>query len=225
MLASFGLIVPTVAKYIPYATTATDLNLSRGVSICLLLCYMCYIFFQLRTHGWLFEDVEPEEGVEVGEEEEPQMSRELGIIGLAICTVLICFESEFLVGTLEETSVKWGLSKAFIGVILVPIVGNVAEHATAVLMAYRNKMDVAIGVAVGSSIQISLCVIPVLVLMSWAIGHDLDLNFHPFPTTVMTISVLTTMALVQNGTAHWLAGVLFLSAYVMIALSFLLVAY
>jgi Ca2+:H+ antiporter len=155
------------------------------------------------------------------EVETPQYSTALAVFMLAFVTVLISFESEFLVDSLEPAAKAWGLTQAFIGVILLPIVGNAAEHATAVVMAMHNKMDIAIGVAVGSSLQIALMVIPFLVIISWMTGNTLDLNFQPFNVIVMFVSVVITNTLVYDGQSHWLEGVLLLMVYVIVALSYL----
>merc|ERR1719409_662810 len=120
-----------------------------------------FLFFMMKTHHDLFADEEEEE------EEEDQMGISIATALLILCTLVVFLCSECLVGSIEGVSEDWGLSKAFIGVILLPIVGNAAEHATAVTSAYKGHMDLALGVAVGSSTQIALFVVPCAVIFSW----------------------------------------------------------
>eukprot|EP01012_Entosiphon_sulcatum_P056953 TRINITY_DN8066_c1_g1_i1.p1 TRINITY_DN8066_c1_g1~~TRINITY_DN8066_c1_g1_i1.p1 ORF type:complete len:403 (+),score=63.52 TRINITY_DN8066_c1_g1_i1:178-1386(+) len=219
LLAIMGVIVPTSFYHTLGASQAQTLSMSRAIAILMCLSYIAYLFFQLRTHKERFEADDDEE------EEEAQMPLWLGVGLLALVTILISFESQFLVNNLETTAVQWGLGRTFISVILLPIVGNAAEHATAVLMAYRNKMDIACGVAIGSAIQISLFAIPLMVLVSWVWGKSLDLNFHPFSTIGVFLSVLVTNSLVYDGESNWLEGVLLLCAYCMLAIAYLFVPY
>eukprot|EP00996_Jenningsia_fusiforme_P000553 NODE_1491_length_1512_cov_39.417635_g1347_i0.p1 GENE.NODE_1491_length_1512_cov_39.417635_g1347_i0~~NODE_1491_length_1512_cov_39.417635_g1347_i0.p1 ORF type:complete len:414 (+),score=71.57 NODE_1491_length_1512_cov_39.417635_g1347_i0:81-1322(+) len=215
LAAAFGLIVPTVFAQLPGSTSDMTLALSREVAGVMCIGYILYLFFQMYTHKKMFED-----DLDV-EECSPEFSASVATIGLASATILIAFESEFLVANLEPAALACGLSSAFVGVILVPIVGNAAEHATAVVMAYRGKMGIALGVAIGSSIQIALFVVPLLVLISACMGGTLDLNFHPFGAVVTFVSILLTNSLVFNGRCHWLDGALLLLSYVMVAIALL----
>merc|ERR1719262_1013941 len=133
-----------------------------------------YLVFQLYTHPEQFESDDDE-----SEDEEPSMTPIMATVMLATATFLTAVCSEGLVSSVEGLTRSMGISEQFIGVIILPIVGNAAEHMTAVTVAAKNKMDLAIGVALGSSTQIALFVVPVTVLVGWIIDQPMDLNFHP----------------------------------------------
>jgi Ca2+:H+ antiporter len=128
--------------------------------------------------------------------------------------------SELLVGALEHAATTLGLTQIFVGVILVALVGNAAEHSTAVMVAMKNKMDLALGIAVGSSLQIALLVAPVLVFCSYLFGTPLDLIFTPFEVAAVTISVLIVGFVSMDGESHWMEGVMLVGVYAMLALAF-----
>ena len=152
------------------------LVLSRGTAIILLLLYVLYLFFQLRTHSNLF-DAEGQT-VDEDEQEEPHMGAISAAAVLVVVTVLVAICADYLVGAIDPLVETAHISKAFIGLILIPIVGNAAEHVTAVVVALRDKMDLAMGVAIGSSIQIALGVTPFLVIVGWIIGQPMTLHFE-----------------------------------------------
>jgi Ca2+:H+ antiporter len=168
--------------------TATQiLQLSRGTAIVLLIIYMFYLLFQLKTHLHLFD--EAADATHDGHEE-PAIGPWTASLSLVIITVGIAVCSEYLVNSIDDVVASSKISKTFIGLILLPIVGNagitfivryscVAEHVTAVFVAYKNKMDLAIGVAVGSSMQIALFVTPFLVILGWIIGQPMNLSILP----------------------------------------------
>jgi Ca2+:H+ antiporter len=156
--------------------------------------------------------------VEDEEEEEPQLSFAVAMGTLAGSTVLIAFCAEFLVDSIDFVTTQGGISKEFLGLILLPIVGNAAEHATAVTVAIKDKMDLAIGVAVGSSMQVALFLIPLLVIIGWGMGIDaMGLSFDPFQVVVLFVSVLLVNYLIGDGKSHWLEGMLLMCLYVIIA--------
>ncbi|KAF9546768.1 hypothetical protein EC957_009373 [Mortierella hygrophila] len=188
-------------------------NLSHGTAIVLLLVYVLYLWFQLKTHEHLYATESDEE------QEVPLIPLWLGIILLLGITVLVALCAESLVGSIEGLSNSWGLTHTFIGLILLPIVGNAAEHVTAVTVAMKNKMDLAIGVAIGSSMQIALFVSPLMVIIGWGAGKDMDLFFGIFETSVMFISVLIVNYLIQDGESNWLEGIMLLSTYVIVAIA------
>jgi Ca2+:H+ antiporter len=139
---------------------------------------------------------------------------------LLIVTLLVALESELLVETLEEATSQLGLSSLFTGVILLPVIGNAAEHATALTVAMKNKMDLSLSVAVGSSLQIALFVAPVLVLAGWVMGKPMDLNFNPFELVAVAVSVLIANSISSDGKSNWLEGTLLLAAYLLLGFSF-----
>jgi Ca2+:H+ antiporter len=134
--------------------------------------------------------------------------------------MFIALFSELLVKAIEPTAHRLGMTQVFVGVILVALVGNAAEHSTAVLVAMKNKMDLAFGIAVGSSLQIALLVAPVLVFASYVVGTPLDLMFTPFEVAAVAISVIIVGFVSMDGESHWLEGVMLLGVYVILAIAF-----
>jgi Ca2+:H+ antiporter len=155
------------------------LVLSRGTAIILLLLYVLFLVFQLRTHSNLFDaETQLNEEGEGHHAEEPSMGPISAAAVLVVTTILVAVCADYLVGSIDDIVESAHISKAFIGLILIPIVGNAAEHVTAVVVAVRNKMDLAMGVAIGSSIQIALLVTPFLVVVGWIIGQPMSLHFE-----------------------------------------------
>lgn len=232
-VATSSLIIPAAlyATLPDEDTTGIVLTLSRGTSIVMLLLYLIYLLFQLKTHHRLFQtpgDEENEEGILTVFE---------GSLVLVLVTVLVSVCAEYLVGSIEGLVASSGISKTFIGLILIPIVGNAAEHVTAIVVAMKNKvhipskgiqvniltshqMDLAIGVAIGSSMQIALLVTPFLVILGWIIGQDMTLHFHTFETVTFFVSTYITYLVVADGKSNYLEGAMLLGMYFIIALSF-----
>ena len=156
-------------------------------------------------------------------EQEPVLSLTTAILTLAGSTVLVALNAEYLVDSINAITCSGGISKNFVGLILLPIVGNAAEHATAVTVAVKDKMDLAIGVAVGSSMQIALLVLPLTVVLGWIIGGDkagsMTLYFDGFQIAVLFVAVLLVNYLIQDGKSHWLEGVLLQVLYIIIAVA------
>lgn len=203
-------------------TTENILFLSHGTSIILLILYVMYLYFQLRSHARLFEEVnsdaehhggDPVEA-QAEEEEEPTLNPWAAGIVLVIVTVLVAICADYLVGSIDDIVSRTSMSRTFIGLILIPIVGNAAEHVTAVVVAWKGKMDLAIGVAIGSSLQIALFVTPFLVILGWIIGREMTLHFHVFETVAFFISGLVVTFLIQDGKSNYLEGGLCLGMYV-----------
>jgi Ca2+:H+ antiporter len=152
------------------------------------------------------------------EEEDPQLHFWVAIGTLAASTVVIALCAEFMVDAIDAVTKEGGLSEEFVGLILLPIVGNAAEHATAVTVAIKDKMDLAIGVAVGSSMQVALFLIPLLVIIGWGMGiDDMTLSFDLFQVAVLFVSVLLVNYLIGDGKSHWLEGQLLVCLYFIIA--------
>lgn len=167
----------------------------------------------------LFKNPNSEEEDE-DEFEEPSLSVIGALITLAISTTLVAFCSEFMVSSIDGLTATGHVSTTFVGLILLPIVGNAAEHATAVTVAIKDKMDLSIGVAVGSSMQIALLVFPLIVILGWILGKDcMTLYFDTFQIATLFVSVLLVNYLIQDGKSHWLEGILLMASYVIIALA------
>merc|ERR1712060_35704 len=191
----------------------TELFISRGAAMILGVLYILYLLFQLRTHTEHFQtEDEEDEGV--------TMSAGCATAALLVSTIIVAICSEGLVGSVEGLTERLQISRAFIGVILLPIVGNAAEHATAVTVAMKNKMDLAIGVTLGSSSQIALFVVPFTVLVGWMMDVKMDLNFGPVMTGILLLSVLVVGNLTSDGESNWLEGAMLLAAYFLIAVTF-----
>jgi Ca2+:H+ antiporter len=209
-VASASLIIPATlyAQLDNNSNANTEdkvLLLSHGTSIILLLLYCLYLVFQLKTHSSLFD---AEEQAEQEEEEEHILSPIAATVALFVVTVLVAVCAEYLVDSIDSIVESTGISKTFIGLILLPIVGNAAEHVTACVVAYKNKMDLAINVAIGSSLQIALFVTPALVILGWIMDRDMTLHFETFETVVFFVSVLVVNYLIQDGKSNYLEGAL-----------------
>jgi Ca2+:H+ antiporter len=217
LLAAVGLIIPALFHFTAADRgAAIERELSLEISIVLFAIYVTSLMFTLRTHKHVFAG-EAHDATDLGEK---PWSRSQSIVVLTVVTLLVAVMSEMLVGALEHAAKTLGLTQLFVGVILVALVGNAAEHSTAVMMALKNKMDLALGIAVGSSLQIALLVAPVLVFASYLFGSPLDLIFTPFEVAAVTISVLIVGFAAMDGESHWMEGVMLVGVYAMLAIAF-----
>lgn len=215
----------------PGSSDTLILSLSRGVSIILLVVYILYLLFQLKTHNSLFEEQaqEADDGIITtslppdesdAKPEEQKLSVLSSIMVLIVATTLVSVCADYLVGSIDDIVESSGLSKTFIGLIVIPIVGNAAEHVTAIIVAMKDKMDLAIGVAVGSSLQIAIFVTPFMVLVGWIIDVPMSLYFSTFETAILFVSVFITNLVILDGELNWLEGAMLLSTYLIVALAF-----
>lgn len=221
-LGCFTMVVPA-AYYgsqmdasVPVSESSAQAGLlfiSRGTSLILLIVYAGFITFQLRTHSYLYSQDEDED-------EQEHMTPVSAIVALFIITLITSFNADFLVSAIDDVANEYKISKVFIGIVLLPLVGNAAEHVTSVWMAAKNKMEIALGVAIGSSIQIAVGVVPALVILGWIIGQPLTLYFHTFETTTLFVSVLLVNELIQDGKSNYLEGAMLVGLYTVIALAF-----
>ncbi|KAL3230145.1 Vacuolar calcium ion transporter [Nakaseomyces bracarensis] len=199
------------------------LHLSRGTSIVILIVYVLFLVFQLGSHHAIFEQ-QHEETDEVVSELSIKPHHSLTIKSamwfLLGSTILVSICADYLVGTIDNVVASTGLSKTFIGLIIIPIVGNAAEHVTSVMVAMKDKMDLAISVAIGSSLQIALFVTPFMVLFGWMIDVPMTLNFSTFETATLFIAVFLSNYLILDGESNWLEGVMSLAMYLLIAMAF-----
>ncbi|KAJ5751390.1 uncharacterized protein N7511_008355 [Penicillium nucicola] len=154
------------------------------------------------------------------EPEQPQLTILVALLTLGVSTTLVAICAEFMVNSIDALTATGSIGERFVGLILLPMVGNAAEHATAVTVACKDKMDLAIGVAVGSSIQIALLVLPLIVIIGWILGiEDMTLNFEILQMVIFFFAVLLVISLIMNGKSHWLKGVLLMMSYLLIALA------
>ncbi|HTX43549.1 MAG TPA: calcium/proton exchanger, partial [Methanocella sp.] len=217
-LAAVGLLLPALAWGFlsgdAFKSTTVE-SLSLGISAILMATYACSLIFTLRTHRHLYE--------ECGEACAPEWSKTKALGVLLISTVAIAVESEVLVGAIEPVSRSLGLTELFIGVIVVAIIGNAAEHSTAIMMAIKDKMDLSLSIATGSGTQIALLIAPVLVFISWLWGNPMDLVFNEFEVVAVIASVLIANMISADGESNWLEGVQLIALYAMMAVVFFLI--
>ena len=217
LLAAVGLIIPALFHFTAADRgVAIERELSLTISFVLFAIYVASLLFTLKTHRHLFAG-EAHNASDLGEQ---PWTRGVSITVLTVVTCLVALMSEMLVGALEPAAHQLGLTQVFVGVILVALVGNAAEHSTAVMVAVKNKMDLAYGIAVGSSLQIALLVAPLLVFASYLFGTPLDLIFTPFEVAAVTISVLSVGLVAMDGESNWMEGVMLVGVYVMLAIAF-----
>ncbi|KAG9416184.1 hypothetical protein AC1031_000583 [Aphanomyces cochlioides] len=224
MVSAFAMLVPSYYQYTTFTeepeTQATVLGLSRIAATFLLLMYGQLLYFQIKTHAHLFEpsDGEDDDGED---EEDTRMTLTHGMIVLALATVLVSISSEYLVASLDGFVTSFNVSKSFVGIIILPVVGNAVEHLTAVRVALKQKMELAMGVAVGSATQISLFVVPVTVLAGWLLDQPMTLAFPTFEAVTYVTSVVIVYAIIVDGKSHWLEGSMLLTIYALIAAALL----
>ncbi|CAL4902450.1 unnamed protein product [Urochloa decumbens] len=196
-------------------------SLPLMLSVVMLLAYVAYLFFQLKTHCQLFEPQEVEDdGDDSVSQDEAVLGFSSAIIWLGVMTLMTAVLSEFVVSTIEAASKSWELSVSFISIILIPIVGNAAEHAGAVIFAFKNKLDITLGVSLGSATQISMFVVPLSVLVAWIMGVPMDLDFNLLETGCLFLAILVTTFTLQDGSSHYLKGLILLLCYIVIAICF-----
>lgn len=197
---------------------AKTLNLSIGISVILIVLYLAALFFKLVTHRGVYQHK-----TDVSEDhEEPEWSSRKALIILLLATIAVAYVSENLVQTFEEVGESFGWSELFIGVIIVAIVGNAAEHASAIIMAYKNKMNIAVEIAVGSTLQIAMFVAPLLVLISLFFTKRMPLVFTIPELISMVTAVLLTISITNDGDTNWFEGATLLAAYLIMGIGFYL---
>ena len=217
-LAAISLTVPAVFHFsLGQKANINAYNLALVIAVIQLCTYILSLIFTLKTHKQLYTqpDTEREEDLGVGD-----WSVRTAIIVLLASTVGVAILSEYLVHAVEETALKLGVSHIFIGVILVAIVGNAAEHSTALIMARKNKMDLAINIALGSGSQIALLVAPVMVFVGYAIGHPMDLCFSEVELLSIVVSVIILSFVATDGECNWLEGAQLLAVYGILGAAF-----
>ncbi len=218
VLASLGMLIPAIFHGLPEVTARhADLEhrLSIGVCLILIMVYVAHLVFSLVTHKDLFNP----ENSDAHEAEEHWSTRAATGV-LIVATLLVAWMSEVLVATVEHASHQLGLNSVFIGVVLVAIVGNAAEHSTAVLVALKNQMDLAVGIALGSALQIALFVAPVLVFTSYLRDRPMDLRFTSLEVLAVVVGVLVARMVAEDGESNWLEGAMLLAVYAILALAF-----
>ncbi|MDA2919817.1 calcium/proton exchanger [Desulfobacterota bacterium AH_259_B03_O07] len=215
-LSTIGLVIPALFHIIIGKQKIIELELSLFIAIILFFTYLLSLIFLLYTHKHLYIGKEGHSS----EKEEMQWTKKKSILILFSAVVGIAIMSELLVGAVEHTAHVFGMTDVFIGVILVAIIGNAAEHSTAILVAYRNKMDLAMNIAIGSSIQIALLVTPVLIFLSYLFGTPMDLIFTTLEVVSIGLAVWIVTMIAHDGESNWMEGVQLLAVYLILAITF-----
>ncbi|KAL4618393.1 hypothetical protein ACB092_06G006500, partial [Castanea dentata] len=221
LMAVMGLLLPTVLHYTHTEVYfgKSELDLSRFSSCIMLVTYAAYLLFQLKSQSDQYVSLnEIEEGVD--DDKAPQISKWESVIWLLVITTCVSILSEYLVDTIEGTAIALNIPLSFISVILLPLVGNAVDHASAITFAMKDKLDITLGVSIGSTTQIALFVIPFSVVLGWIMGQAMDLNFQLFETTTLVISILVVALMLQEGTSHYFKGLILLLCYLIVAASF-----
>jgi Ca2+:H+ antiporter len=215
-LAVIALLLPALFSFSPEGerlSTDDIEKLSDGVAIVMIAIYVLYLIFSLRGTS-------PAERDQEQEEHTPSMSLRTAIGLLAGATVAIVVMSEVLVGAVEPTAEDWGLSELFIGVMLIPLIGNVAEHLVAVQVAIRNKMDLSLGIAIGSGLQVALFVTPILVFAGLLLDQPMTLVFNTYELAALVAAVFISVLISVDGESHWLEGAELIALYVILGMAF-----
>uniref|UniRef100_A0A7S1NV87 Sodium/calcium exchanger membrane region domain-containing protein n=1 Tax=Eutreptiella gymnastica TaxID=73025 RepID=A0A7S1NV87_9EUGL len=212
MVACMALTLPTMYVFL-VPQTNNDLQLSYAAAISLAVVYVQFVYYQTQTHSHLFRDCEEDNDV-------PTLSLPRVCAIMTVLTMMMAVHSEALVNAVEGTVSSTGMNERFIGVVLLPIVGNSAEHVVALMAAMKNKMSLAVGIAFASCTQVALFVVPVTVFAGWLMGVKMDLSFHLFEVVVIHMSLLIVAELMRGGTGSWLQGTLLLSTYALLSFGF-----
>ncbi len=217
--AVFSIIIPFA--FLNFSGSATTVKAVQGFSLVLAIImlgmYVVGLIFSMFTHKDIFHDATEDE-----EPENPKWKLSTGIIVLATATVFVAIMSETLVATVEVAADKFGLSEAFIGIILIPILGNVAEHASAMMMSYRGKLDIAIEIAAGSSMQIALFVTPLMVVLSAVLGNTMEYVYTPSELLGIAIGIIMAGFVLIDGKTNWLEGFQLFIGYIVLGGAFLM---
>lgn len=222
-LASAGLLIPTLFFYLPHSQNGDAApvqrveNLSEEIAVILIVIYVLSLIFSLVTHADLYSS-EPKGTEHTG----PEWGLWTAIGILLAATIAVAFLSEWLVGAIEPGTQALGMNQIFIGVVVVAVIGNAAEHVSAVRMAWRNRIEVSVQIAVSSSTQIALFVAPLLVLLSLLMNpaHPLDLHFSLLEVAAVALSVAAVALVSHDGESNWLEGAMLLALYLILAVAF-----
>jgi Ca2+:H+ antiporter len=219
VLAAIGLVIPAIFhQLVGDRDVRAEHGLSLSVSVILIIAYALSLLFSLRTHK---DDYNPKaEGVDEALHDGSEWSRRKSIVILLVSTAFVAWMSEVLVGAVEEASHAVGMTEMFVGVIVVAIVGNAAEHSTAVLMAWKNQTDLAVGIAMGSALQIALFVAPVLVFVSYFRAQPMDLLFSPMEVAAVILAAILARMVSEDGESNWLEGAMLLMIYAILGMAF-----
>jgi Ca2+:H+ antiporter len=221
-LSVIALFVPAV--FLDHMKSIDVINVSVIIALVLIIGYFLWLFFSLVTHkeelgaavDGMPNDVEDHE-------EEPEWSKWFSILLLLVSTVFVAIQSEWLVHSVEDVAKALGWTELFIGAFLIAIIGNAAEHSAAILLAMKNRIDATVEIAIGSSLQVSLFVGPVLVFVSLFFGHPMNIIFSKYEIAAIAVSAIIASSISRDGSTNWYEGVLLLIVYVILGTVFFVV--
>ncbi len=223
-LGGIALIVPAVFHHLAGAGPAgqtLEANLSLEISLVLMAIYAGHLIFSLVTHKQLFTGLPSSAKTGDTAEQGAKWSVMKSVSVLGAATGFIAWMSEILVGSVEQAAHSFGMTSLFVGVIVVAIIGNAAEHSTAIVMALKNRMDLSLSIAIGSSIQIALFVAPLLIILSYFVGpKPMDLVFSPAEVVAVVLAVVIVGEIATDGESNWLEGAMLLAVYVILGMCF-----
>ena len=217
VIAVIGLVVPALFHAThPDPLRAATVRMSEFVAVLLIIGYLLSLVYSMWTHRAVFG-----EGGDVAEgETAPHWSLKRSLVVLLLSAAAIGYLSELLVGSTQAATQALGLSEVFVGLIVVPIIGNAAEHSSAVLMALKNRMDLSVGIAIGSSTQVALLIAPLLVFLGLAFGQPMDLAFSLMEVASIVLAVAIASTVVRDAESNWLEGALLLLVYAILGVTF-----
>ncbi|QIR35860.1 calcium/proton exchanger [Tolypothrix sp. PCC 7910] len=222
-LALVVLLTPTAIDFTSKGLQATTINnFSAVAAILLLVFYLLMLLFSMKTHRDMYElratELDESEQADKSHQHETSLWKNIAI--LLICTIALVFVSDVLVASLEKAITTLGFTSLFTGVILIPLFGGAVEYITAATFAMKDKMDLSVAVAMGSSLQIAMFVAPILVLVGQLMGQPMNLDFNPFEVLAVAIAVLITNSISTDGNSNWLEGALLLITYAVLGAAF-----
>ena len=217
LIAVFGLVVPALFHTLhPDPERVATVRMSHYVAFLLIVGYVAWLVFSLWTHSSTFASDRHDPAVTVA----PKWSSKKAMVVLVASAVAIGVVAEVLVSATEAAVKVLGLSEFFVGLILIPIIGNAAENSSAIIMAMRNRMDLALNIAVGSSVQVALLIAPVLVFLGLAFHQPMDLAFSTMEVASIALAVLVATSVIRDAESNWLEGAFLLLAYAVLAVAF-----
>ncbi len=232
VVAAMGILFPTVMSYASEDSTLTNLGFSRGSSLVLFTMYCAFLYFQLVTHADIYDAQPSKVVIEEGEprtndddDEEKDADEDIlgfrfAIVWLLIITIFVGFLSDMLIETIEDAADGSSVTGVFLSAVVIPVIGNVVEHVSSILVCMKNKVDLAIGISVGSATQIAVLVLPFTTIIGWMMNKDFSLNFYGYESVCLTLSVLLTTIAIKDGKSNWFIGLILVLAYFLVAIGF-----
>merc|ERR1719247_63682 len=221
LFSSFMVVMPSMFEKSYRIEPVHVLHLSRMGSVFAMIGYGIFMVFQLYTHAGLLRQLEREEDEE-DEEDHATISVRVAVALLTVSTLAVAIVSEFLVHSIDGFAHELGLSQTFIGVVLLPIIGNACEHSTAIIVALKDKVTLSISIAIGSTIQVSLFVVPFAVIVGWILDKPMSLDFHRVNSWALVLSSLLVMSVLVVGKSTWMNGFVLITAYAVLAFLYFL---